>query len=203
MASTVIGYFHNYKEAIQTLDDLIANEYNPEWIILAYQPPDYAAVVDYDNTLEQAPVIEFKQATFGADITEEDCIYYSKLLEQGNALLTVYVPSSPPDEPNWSDETAKTIEEFLAGGGAYDHEIRRIYGNRAGLTTYPQNRYLDPIGPNQINKDRIYESRSPLNGEVSNTIGVPDTSDYLEELEASSGRRVMTASEVMALRSRS
>ncbi len=203
MSSTVIGYFRLYQHALEVMDELVANQYDTDLIKLAYSLPNQAsASVDYDNTLEQAPVIEFKDATFGADITEEDAVYYSRCLEKGEALLMVHIPSDASQERSWEEQTAHTIEDFLADGptGAYDHEIRKVYSNRGGLTTYPQNRYLDPIGPNQINKDRIYGSHSPLNGEVSNVIGVPDNSNYLEELEALSGRSVMTASQILALR---
>jgi hypothetical protein len=200
MATTVIAYFHSYDEALQVLEDLVANDYDAELVKLAYEPTNrQSAPVDYDNTIEQAPVIEFKDATFGAELTEEDAIHYADCLSKGDALLTVHIPTDPTQERDWESQTARTIEDFLADGGAYDHEIRKIYSNRAGLTTYPQNRYSDPIGPNKINKDRIYESRSPLNGEVSNVIGVPDNSNYLDELTEQSGRRVLTASEVLAL----
>lgn len=203
MAMTVIGFYHKYDQALQTLEDLVANDYDPDLIQLAYAPLDRAqAAVDYDNTLEQAPVIFFKQATFGADITEEDAVYYADCLYQEDALLTVHIPTTPGQGRDWEEETARAIEDFLAGGGAYDHEIRRIYSNRAGLTTYPQTRYMDPIGPNKVLKDRPYGSRSPLNGEVSNVMGVPIQTDYLEELEDLSGKRILTATEVMALQNR-
>jgi hypothetical protein len=203
MAMTVIGFYHKYDQALQTLEDLVANEYDSDLIQLAYAPVDRAmAAVDYDNTLEQAPVIFFKQATFGADITEEDAVYYAECLHNDDALLTVHVPTTPGQDRDWEEETARVLEDFLAEGGAYDHEIRRIYSNRAGLTTYPQARYMDPIGPNKLVKDQPYSSRSPLNGEVSNVVGVPIQTDYLEELEDLSGKRILTATEVMALQNR-
>lgn len=197
MAMTVIGFYHTYNLALHTLEDLIANDYDPEMIKLTYAPPNRRLdVVDFDNTREQAPVILFKEATWGADITEEDGFYYADCLEEGDVLLTVHIPSG--QERAWEEETARALEDFLAEGGAYDHEIRRIYGNRAGLTTYPQNRYMDPIGPNNPFKDRTYGSRSPLNGEVSNVVGVTIQTDYLTELEKFSGLRVQTASQVLA-----
>lgn len=200
MARTVIGFYQSAERAMQVVEDLAANEYDLESVRLTYEPGRTTAVIDYDNTMEQAPVIEFKEATFGSDITEEDAVYYSAILDKGHALLAVFIPTGPQEEPGWEEATAKTIEDFVADGGAYDHEIRKIWGNRMGLTTYPQNRWIDPMSPNQMTKDRIYESRSPLNGEVSNVIGVPDTSDYMEELEALSGRRVLTGKEALALR---
>lgn len=200
MARTVIGFYHNVEQAMQVVEDLIANEYDPELIRVAYEPPQVEAEIDYDNTREQAPVIEFKEATFGADITEEDAVYYDDCLSKGDALLTVHIPTDPTQERDWEEKTAKTIEDFLVEGGAYDHEIRKVWGNRAGLTTYPQNRYMDPVGPNKLNRDRIYESRSPLNGEVSNVIGVPDNTNYIEELESLTGRRVLSGAEALALR---
>lgn len=201
MATTVIGYYSSYNQAITVMEDLLANDYDADLIKLTYEPANnQAAEIDYDNTLEQAPVIEFKDATFGADITEEDAVYYSDCLNKGDALLSVFIPTDPTAERSWEEETAKSIEDFLAGGGAYDHEIRKVYTNRAGLTTYPQNRYMDPVGPNNMNKDRIYGSRSLLNGEVANVLGTPDTSNYLDELSLLSGRRVLTANEVLALR---
>ena len=201
MASTVIGFFRDYPKAILVLDELVASSYDQDLIKLAYLPPDHSSSqVDFDNTLEQAPVIEFKDATFGADIAEEDAVYYSECLEKGQALLTVHIPSDASQERDWEDRTARTIEDFLADGGAFDHEIRKVYSNRGNLTTYPQTRYLDPVGPNKLNKDRIYESRSPLNGEVSNVIGVTDNTNYLEELNTLAGRSVLTARQVLALR---
>ncbi len=203
MATTVIGYFRNYGQALEVLEDLVANEYDPELIKLAYEPANrQAAPVDFDNTIEEGPVIEFRDATFGAELTEEDAVHYADCLAKGDALLAVHIPTDPTQERGWESETSRTIEEFLGDGGAYDREIRKVYSNRAGLTTYPQNRYSDPIGPNKIDKDRIYDSRSPLNGEVSNVIGVRDTSDYLDELEEQSGRRVLTATEILALRNK-
>ncbi len=197
MAMTVIGFYHKYSEALQTIEDLVANDYDPELIKLAYaQLNRQQASVDFDNTLEQAPVILFKQATFGADITEEDCFYYAECLRKGDTLLTVHIPSDQGRA--WEEETAKVLEDFLADGGAYDHEIRRIYSNRAGLTTYPQNRYMDPIGPNKLVKDRTHGSRSPLNGEVSNVMGSTIQTDYLAELEDLSGWRMLTAAQVLA-----
>ena len=199
MAMTVIGFYHKYSEALQTIEDLVANDYDPELIKLAYAHLNrQQASVDFDNTLEQAPVILFKQATFGADITEEDGFYYAECLRKGDTLLTVHIPSDQGRA--WEEETAKLLEDFLADGGAYDHEIRRIYGNRAGLTTYPQNRYMDPIGPNKLVKDRTYGSRSPLNGEVSNVMGSTIQTDYLAELEDLSGWRMLTAAQVIANR---
>jgi hypothetical protein len=198
MAMTVIGFYHKYDLALHTLEDLVANDYDPELIKLTYAPRNrQIEVVDFDNTREQAPVILFKVATFGADITEEDGVYYADCLEEGDTLLTVHIPSG--QSRDWEEETAKALEDFLAEGGAYDHEIRRIYGNRPGLTTYPQNRYMDPMGPNNPMIDRTHRSRSPLNGEVSNVIGIEIKSDYLTELEKFSGLRVRTATQVLAL----
>lgn len=203
MAMTVIGFYHKYSQALATLEDLVANDYDSDLIQLAYAPYNrQAAAVDFDNTLELAPVIFFKEATFGADITEEDATYYADCLHKEDALLTVHVPTTPGQGRAWEDETARTLEDFLADGGAYDHEIRRIYSNRAGLTTYPQTRYMDPIGPNKKDKDRTYGSRSPLNGEVSNVMGVTIQTDYMDELEDLSGRRLLTATEVLASRSK-
>ncbi|MDB5080689.1 MAG: hypothetical protein JWP00_2613 [Chloroflexi bacterium] len=197
MAMTVIGFYHKYNQALQTLEDLVANEYDPELVKMTYSRlKGLPAAVDYDNTLEQAPVILFKEATFGSDITEDDGFYYAECLRKGDILLTVHIPGG--QSRDWEEETAKTLEDFLADGGAYDHEIRRIYGNRAGLTTYPQNRYMDPIGPNKLMKDRPYGSRSPLNGEVSNVVAVQIQTDYLAELEELSGLRMLTAAEVLA-----
>ncbi len=150
--------------------------------------------------MQSSIVIEFRGATFGSDITEEDSIYYSDILRKGDAILAVYVPTSSNQDRAWEEEAADSIAEFMTGGGAYDREIRKIYGNRAALTTYPQNRWLDPVGPNKMDRDRIYSSHSPLNGEVANVIGVQDKIDYLEELEDISGRVVMSATEVLALR---
>jgi hypothetical protein len=200
MAMTVIGFYHTYNQALQTLEDLVANDYDPELIQLAYAPVGQPlSAVDYDNTLELAPVIFFKQATFGSDITEEDAVYYADCLHNNDALLAVHIPSTAGQGRDWEEETARVLEDFLAEGGAYDHEVRRIYSNRAGLTTYPQTRYMDPIGPNKLVKDRTYGSRSPLNGEVSNVMGVVIQTDYLEELEDLSGKRILTATQVMAL----
>ncbi len=201
MATTIIGYFKKYDQALQVLEDLVASDYNPEFIKLAYEPDvKKASPVDFDNTIEQGPVIEFKDATFGAELNEEDAVYYSQCLDKGEVLLTVFVATDPTQERDWELETAKTLADFLSDGGAYDHEIRKVYSNRAGLTTYPQNRFSDPVGPNKMNRDRIYESRSPLNGEVSNVLGVSDNRDYVAELEEQSGRRILTAAEILASR---
>ncbi len=201
MALTVIGFFNTYEDALRVMDELLANEYDPDLIKIAHAagPNNQVAEIDYDNTMEQAPVIEFKDATFGADITEEDAVYYSDRLDKGEALLSVHIPTDRNKERGWEEEASHEIEEFMSDSGAYDHEVRKVYSNR-GLTTYPQNRWMDPIGSNKIDKDRIYESRSPLNGEVSNVIGVPDTSNYLEDLEELSGRSVLTAAEILILR---
>lgn len=199
MARTVVSYFHSYELAVQTVEDLVASNYDPELIRVAFEPARASNAIDHDNTKEQAPLIEFREVTFGAEITEEDADYYSAILDKGDVLLAVHIPTDPTQERGWEDEAAKTIEQFLKEGGAYDCENRKLYSNR-GLTTYPQNRWIDPtMGRPNINKDRIYESRSPLNGEVSNTIGVPDTTDYMQELEDLSGRRVLNATELLTL----
>lgn len=202
MARTVVSYFHNYELAVQSVEDLLANNYDPELIRIAFEPERSSDTIDYDNTKEQAPLIGFREVTFGAEITEEDADYYSAVLDKGDVLVSVHIPTDPTQERGWEEETAEVITNFLKDGGAYDCESRKVYSNR-GLTTYPQNRWIDPtMGRPNLKKDRIYESRSPLNGEVSNVIGTPDTSDYLQELEDLSGRRVLNANELMALRNR-
>ena len=204
MARVVVGYFNHQSRAVKAIQRLIEQGVDPELINIVYdeQPPEEQEEVDFDNTIEMAPLIAFKEALFGADITEEDAVYYATCLEKGQALLSVFVPTNPAEDRDWESRTAKIIEDFMGDYGAFDHETRRVRGNRAGLTTYPQNRYMDPIGPNPIEKDRIYYSRSPLNGEVSNVIGVPDTTDYMETLESLSGRRVLSAGEALELRDR-
>ena len=200
MAMTVIGFFQDFEKVLQVLKDLVANDYDPELIKLVFElDKSHSAPVNYDNTREEAPVILFKQATFGAEITEEDCFYYAQCLHQGDALLTVHIPTDPDQGRTWEDATAKNLEKFMAEGGAYDHETHRIYTNRAALTTYPQTRYMDPLGSNQIEKNRTYGSRDSLYGEVSNSTGTLLTTNYLEELEDQSDWQILNAGAVLAL----
>src|SRR5690349_8698428 len=93
---TVIGFFHKFEQVLHVLEDLIANNYNPELIKLTFASgkPQHNSE-NYDHTREEAPVILFKQAIFGAEITEEDCFYYAQCLHQGDALLTVHIPAAP------------------------------------------------------------------------------------------------------------
>ncbi len=199
MARTVIGYFHNQDKAFNAINRLIEDKIDPDLINIAYDEDvvEDEFYVDFDNTIELAPLIAFKEAVFGADITEEDAVYYNKLLDGGDALVAVYIPSNEEEGRSWEEREAKKLDNFMGKLGAYDHEIRKVYSNRAGLTTYPQNRYLDPVGPNKPNRDRIYASSSPLNGEVSNVIGVQDDEDFYEEVEKLGGRRIETARELL------
>lgn len=200
MARTVVGYFNNLDKAINLIEALIAQGFEPEAINVAYddQPENKPGEDDHDNTIEQAPVIAFKDALFGADITEEDATYYNKLLNEGDLLVTIYVPTDEEPGRDAEEKAAKKLDTMLGKAGAYDHEIRKIYSNRAGLTTYPQNRYLDPAGPNKLNRDRIHSSRSPLNNEVSNVISVDDNVDFFEQIEQMGGRTIENATEFLA-----
>lgn len=200
MALTVIGFFYDFKQVFQVVEDLVANDYDAELVKLVFAAhKSQVDPVNYDSTREEAPVILFKQATFGAEITEEDCFYYAQCLYQGSAILTVNIPSAPDQGRAWEDKTAKNLEDFMEKGGAYDHEVHRIYTNRASLTTYPQSRYMDPLGSNQIEKNRTHASRNSLNEEVSNVVGKLLTTSYLEEQENRSGWRLLSATEVLAL----
>lgn len=198
MAKTVVGYFRNEAQAIVAIQKLVEQGNNPGAIMLTYDnTPSDAKTIDFDNTLEEAPVIAFRDALFGADITEEDAIYYNKLINEGDALVSVYVPTNPDEERDWEDKTAKSIGNIMAKNSAYDHEVRKIYSNRPGLTTYPQNRYSDPVGPNKLNRDSIYGSHSPLNGEVSNVIGVVEGGDKYDIIDTLGGRQIESGVEVL------
>lgn len=195
MARTVVAYFHNVDDAIKIIQELAKQGYDPELINLAYDDdPDEGP--EFDNTIELAPVIAFKDFTFGAELSEEDADYYNKLLNEGHAMVAVYVPTNAGEGREWEERTAKSIDNRMGKAKAFDHEIRKIYSNRPGLTTYPQNRHLDPIGPNKKDR-RIYGSRSPLNGEVSNVIGVNEDEDYFEEVAQMGGRHIESGLEVL------
>lgn len=200
MARTVLGYFNNLDRVTKVVNTLIAQGIDPEAINVAYdeQPENKPGEVDYDITIEQAPVIAFKEALFDADITEEDATYYNKLLNEGDLLVAIYVPTNEEAGRDAEEKAAKKLDTMLGKAGAYDHEIRKIYSNRAGLTTYPQNRYLDPAGPNKLNRDRLPSSRSPLNGEVSNVIAVDDNVDFMGNIEQMGGRKIENATEFLA-----
>ncbi len=199
MAKTVIGYFRNIAQASKVVQKLVDDNFDPEAIKLVFdEKPGAGNGPEFDNTIESSPMIAFKEAFFGADFTEEDATYYNKLLNDGDALLSVYVSNNEEGEREAEDRTAKTIGNAMGKAGAYDHEVRKIYSNRAGLTTYPQNRYLDPVGPNKLNQDRTYDSRSPLNGEVSNVIGVRKQSDSIDKISKMGGRQILNATEVLA-----
>jgi hypothetical protein len=197
MARTVVGYFNSLDNAAKVIETLVAQGNDPELITIAYdeQPENGSNQDEYDTAIEQAPMIAFKDFVFGADITEEDSVYYNKLLNEGDALVAVYVPSNEAEGREWEEKAAKKLANVLAKAGAYDHEIRKIYSNRPGLTTYPQNRYLDPVGPNQLNRSRIPSSRSPLNNEVSNVIAVDTNVDFYEQAEQKGGRKIESAVE--------
>jgi len=200
MARTVVGYFRSVAQAEKVVKSLIEQGYEPDTINMTWDdvPADASKTgVDYDNTIEQAPMIAFKDALFGADITEEDAIYYNKLLNEGDVLVSVYVHSDGEDR-DWEIKTARNAESALGKAGAYDHEVRKIYSNRAGLTTYPQNRYLDPVGPNKLNQDRIHGSRSALNGESSNVLSAAENVDFYDEIEKMGGRQIESGPEVLA-----
>ncbi len=198
MARTVVGYFRDVEKAEQVIRVLIEQGTDPELINLTWDDAP-TSEVNYDNTIEQAPLIAFKEALFGAEINEEDAIYYNKLLSEGDALLAIYVPTNEEESREWEEKFAKRIDNELGKAGAYDREIRKIYSNRAGLTTYPQTRYSDPVGPNKMNQSHTYSSRSPLNNEVSNVIGVSDNTDYFEEVQHLGGRQIMNGVEVLKL----
>jgi hypothetical protein len=201
MARTVLSFYNNYEKAVHSIEDLLANDYDPELIKIAFEPANQTAFIEYDYTKEQAPLLEFRELTFGAEITEEDAEYYADRLDKGDIIIGVHVPTDTTQEGNWEEDTSETIGDFMMEGGAYDHEIRKVYSNR-GLTTYPQMRWIDPTMGRQTTvegKDRIYKSRSPLNDEVSNVLGVPDHTDYAETIEELSGRRVLNATEMLAL----
>src|SRR5690349_2974858 len=105
MARTVLGYFNNLDRVTKVVNTLIAQGIDPEAINVAYdeQPENKPGEFDYDITIEQAPVIAFKEALFDADITEEDATYYNKLLNEGDILIAIYVPSN--------EEGSRDLEE--------------------------------------------------------------------------------------------
>ena len=200
MAMTVIGFFHNFEQMLQVLEDFVINDYNPGLIKLTFvSGQTQHKSENYDNTREEAQVILFKHATFGAEITGEDCFYYAHCLNKGDALLTIQIPTALDKGRTWEDGTARNLKKVMLESGAFDCETHRIYTNRAALTTYPQTRYMDPLGANQVEKNRTHSSGSLLNGEVSNVISNLLTTNYLDKLEDQAGWRILSATTVLAL----
>ncbi len=199
MAKTVIGYFYTHAQSQTLVTTLLEQGYDPSLINIIHKEINTQEEdndeEDFDPTLEQGgPVAEFKDALFEADLTEEDAIYYQSELEKGHALIAVYIPTNAEKGRLWENELSYDISDTMRKVGAYDREIRPIYSNR-GMTTYPQNRFMDPAG--LINaKDRIYRSASPLNQERSTTVGISTTQDV--NTDNSGGREVVSGSSMVA-----
>jgi hypothetical protein len=209
MAKSVIGYFANRTDAEVTVAKLIDLGYDPEGINIIYKEIKeenqrlYAKKLDeddeeFDATIETGgPVAEYREALFGAEINEEDAIYYHDEVTKGMTLIAVYIPTNPSEGRDWELQNAERISQIMQKNRCYDKETRAVYSNR-GMTTYPQNRWSDPaslINP----RDRIYRSASPLNSERSTVMGQapaerPENHDLLEDM----GTTVHTGTELLS-----
>jgi hypothetical protein len=187
MARTVLGYFGGLGQAERFVKKVIEGGHPAELINIIYK--DFKAAKDqkgpgFDPTIEAAPVAEYREALFEADITEEDAEYYQSEVDKGRSLVSVFFPTGFQPSRQAEENAANRMSEMMRTSGAYDREIRQVFSNR-GMTTYPQNRFMDPAG--MLNtKDRIYRSASPLNEERSTTVGVADKDETVVETEKAS-----------------
>ncbi|NWJ47805.1 MAG: hypothetical protein HXX08_18280 [Chloroflexi bacterium] len=182
MARTVIGYFNNLGQAERFVKRMLEDNYAPELINLIQKTSDDEKP-SFDNTIEAAPVAEYREAIFEADITEEDAEYYQAEVEKGKVIVAAFIPTNPSKGKLSEEKLGNKISDTMRTAGAYDREIRQVFSNR-GMTTYPQNRYTDPAA--LLNsKDRIYRSAISLNQDRSNVLGVSNS----ETIEPEAGGR--------------
>jgi len=159
-------------------------------------------VATYDDTIEASPVSAYYNAFYRAEISEEDAGYYESLVQRGNVMMAVYIPTDQQKGRDWEEQQAKEYRDLMGKAGAFDREVRKNYSNR-GLTTYPQNRYFNPKGA-MTDLGWVYNSASPLDQERSNVLG-QQTSE--EEVMGSgdrpSFRRIVSGKQLLQLREES
>src|SRR5262249_369551 len=102
MAKTVIGYFANRADAELSVTKVTDLGYEPESINIIYKEikeenerlygnKNEDEDEEFDSTIETGgPVAEYREALFGAEINEEDAIYYHDEVNKGMALIAVY-----------------------------------------------------------------------------------------------------------------
>ena len=156
----------------------------------------------FDDTIEASPVSAYYNAFYRAEISEEDAGYYESLVQRGNVMMAIYIPTDGEKGRDWEEQKAKNYRDLLGKAGAFDREVRKNYSNR-GLTTYPQNRYFNPKGA-MTDLGWVYSSVSPLDQERSNVLGQQSNDEeMLGSGDKLAFRRIVSGKQLLQLRQES